>query len=71
VKERTLSTQQAQCDDDVEVEHVLPSDVLQFLLAEQEHMIEGLASQTADEPLGNGIHVRGLHRRLKFRERAG
>jgi hypothetical protein len=45
----------------VEVEHVLPSDVFQLLLAEEEYVVESLAPQAADKPFGNGIHVRGPH----------
>ena len=42
----------------VEAEHVLPSNVFQLLLAEEEHMVEGLAPQAADESFADGIHGR-------------
>lgn len=50
--------------DSVEIAHVLACDLTQMVFAGQEHMVECLAPQTADEPFTNGIHVRGTHRRL-------
>jgi hypothetical protein len=48
----------------VEVADILPGDIFRVLGVEQEHVIEGLAPQAADKSFANGIHVRGLHRRL-------
>jgi hypothetical protein len=39
-------------------------DVFELVLAEEEHVVESLAPQAADNPFGNGIHVRGTHGRL-------
>src|SRR5664279_4448379 len=50
----------------VEVEHVMPSDVFQLLLAEEEHMVEGLAPQATDKSFADGIHIRGTHGRLDY-----
>jgi hypothetical protein len=47
----------------VEIAHILPGDIFEVLVVEEEHVLEGFASQTADEPFANGIHVRGPHRR--------
>jgi hypothetical protein len=41
----------------VEVADILPGDIFQVLVVEQEHVIEGLAPQAADNSFANGIHV--------------
>src|SRR5207237_2240509 len=45
----------------VEIESVLPGDVFEFLLAEEEHVVQSLAPQAADKSLGDGIHVWRAH----------
>jgi hypothetical protein len=43
----------------VEIADILPGDVFEVLVVEEEHVIEGLAPQAADKSFTNGIHGLG------------
>jgi hypothetical protein len=42
----------------VEIANILPGDVVEVLVVEEEHVIEGLAPEAADKSFSNGIHIR-------------
>jgi len=48
----------------VEIADILPGDVFEVLVVEEEHVIGGLATQAANKSFTNGIDVRGPHGRL-------
>jgi hypothetical protein len=50
----------------VEVADILPGDIFQVLVVEEEHVVKGLAPQATDKSFADGIHVRGPDRRLDY-----